>query len=183
MRISKYIFGFDDSYFKFLCSEFRYWGKIFMKSLKKQLWRIHMFFSIIDLTLKKVVFELIPFKIYCHTFFCQRGWTTANKCNICNRFFIDDSDLGTKFDRAFTITFDDIKNTDISYLMNEVKVNRVIFNLYYVVGNFPHCHGENLWWSIFWSCKQFVWIACCVCANLSQGFFQPDETDNGAGDW
>ena len=77
-------------------------------------------------------------------FFYQRGWTTANKCNICNRFFIDDSDLGTKFDRAFTITFDDIKNTDISYLMNEVKVNRVIFNLYYVVGNFPHCHGENI---------------------------------------
>ena len=69
MRISKYIFGFDDSYFKFLCSEFRYWGNIFMKSLKKQLWRVHMFFSIIDLTLKKVVFELLPFKIYCHTFF------------------------------------------------------------------------------------------------------------------
>ena len=28
--------------------------------------------------------------------------------------------------------------------MNEVKVNRVIFNLYHVVGNFPHCHRENL---------------------------------------
>ena len=52
--------------------------------------------------------------------------------------------MGTKIDRAFTITFDDIKNTDISYVMNEVKVNRVIFNLYYVVGNFPHCHGENI---------------------------------------
>ena len=28
--------------------------------------------------------------------------------------------------------------------MNEVKVNSVIFNLYYVVGNFPHCDRENL---------------------------------------
>ena len=43
MRISKYIFGFDDSYFKFLCSEFRYWGNIFMKSLKKQLFNTYRF--------------------------------------------------------------------------------------------------------------------------------------------
>ena len=27
--------------------------------------------------------------------------------------------------------------------MDEVKVNRVIFNLYYVVGSSPHCHKEN----------------------------------------
>ena len=27
-----------------------------------------MFFSVIDLTLRQVVFELLPFKIYCHFF-------------------------------------------------------------------------------------------------------------------
>ena len=144
MRISKHILGFDDGYFKFLCSEMSLLGKDIHKKFKEAVAKNSYVFSIIDLTLIKVVFEFLPFKIYCHIFFCRRGWTTANKCNICIRFFDDGSDAGTKIDKAFTITFCDIKNTDISYLMDEVKVNRVIFNLYYVVGSSPHCHKENI---------------------------------------
>ena len=95
MRISKYIFDFDDGCFKLLCSEMSLLGENIHKKFKEAVVKNSYVFSIIDLTLKIMVFELLPFKIYCHIFFWQRGWTTANKCNICTRFFVDDSDLGT----------------------------------------------------------------------------------------
>ena len=95
MRISKYIFDFDDGCFKLLCSEMSLLGENIHKKFKEAVVKNSYVFSIIDLTLKIMVFELLPFKIYCHIFFWQSGWTTANKCNICTRFFVDDSDLGT----------------------------------------------------------------------------------------
>ena len=86
-------------------------------------------FGVVDLMLKNAVFDLLSFKIYCHTFFYRRGWTAAAKCYRCIKIFIDDSDFVSKIDKAFTFTYDDIKNTEVSFLFNYVKAKSVTLNL------------------------------------------------------
>lgn len=86
-------------------------------------------FGVVDLMLKNAVFDLLSFKIYCHTFCYGRGWTTAAKCYRCIKIFIDDIDFFSKIDKAFTFTYDDIKNTEVSFLFNYVKAKSVTLNL------------------------------------------------------
>lgn len=143
MKISKHIFSFDDGCFDLLYSEMLTLGKKIHEKFKDIIVKNFYVFGVVDLILKKMVSDLLPFSIYCLAFFCQRGQTTAGKYDKCTRFFVDDNNFGSKIDKAFTFTFDRIRNTEISYLMNQVKTKSVSLYLYYVVGIFQRVTQEQ----------------------------------------
>ena len=76
MRILKHIFSFDDVYFDFLCSEMLTLGKNIREKFKDNIVKNSYVFGVVDFILKNMFSDLLPFKIYCHAFFCRRGWTT-----------------------------------------------------------------------------------------------------------
>ena len=36
----------------------------------------------------EIVFDLLPLKIYCHLFYCHRGFDVVNKRSYCTRFYV-----------------------------------------------------------------------------------------------
>ena len=68
-------------------------------------------FNIVNLKLKKLTYELPPFKTFSHVFFCHRGSKTAGKCRYCTIFFVDSPDIGSKIDHYFKI-----QNSDLDFL-------------------------------------------------------------------
>ena len=74
-------------------------------------------FGLVDILLEEIVYDMIPFKIFCHYFYCWRGSKTAGKCGVCGRFFIDNNDIVKKIDREFVITKKSIDNLPICNLM------------------------------------------------------------------
>ena len=61
-------------------------------------------FSVIDVHLEKIVYDLLSFRIFCHCFFCVRGSRNIGKCDICSKFFVEDSNIALKIDREFLLT-------------------------------------------------------------------------------
>ena len=61
-------------------------------------------FSLVDVHIEKMIFELLSFKLYCHCFYCKRGSRLFGSCNICSRIFADDHDIAIKLDSKFVIT-------------------------------------------------------------------------------
>ena len=110
------------------------------KKFKEKIIKNYFVFGLVDVLLKKIVYGLLSFNIYCHLFFCRRGNKKANKCDVSTRFFVDDNDLGGRIDREFIVTYKSICHLPISTLMDQVKTNYVILNLYYVVGNYKENH-------------------------------------------
>ena len=51
-----------------------------------------------------MIFEMLPFKVYYHCFYCRRGGRLFGKCDICSRFFVDDQDIAKNFDSKFIVT-------------------------------------------------------------------------------
>ena len=74
------------------------------KSFEEKIVRHTFDFSLIDVRLKKIVYDLLPFKIFCHCFFSMRGSKNVGKCDVCSRFFVDDPDIASKIDQRFLIT-------------------------------------------------------------------------------
>ena len=73
MKISKHIFSFDDGCFDLLYSEMLTLGKKIHEKFKDIIVKNFYVFGVVDLILKKMVSDLLPFSIYCLAFFCQRG--------------------------------------------------------------------------------------------------------------
>ena len=88
MRISKHIVSFDGDYFQILQDELNSLHKNICKKFKEKIVGNCFAFGLVVVLLKKIVYRLLPFNIYCQLPFCQRGSETASKCNICTRFFI-----------------------------------------------------------------------------------------------
>ena len=133
IRISKYIVGFDEDYFDFLQDELQTLDKNICEKFKEKIVKNYFVFNLLDISFKKIVFSLLPFKIYSHCYFCWRGSKTACKCDIFTKFFIDDNDLGARIDREFILTKKSIEYLLIPNLMEIVKTKSVVLNLYYVV--------------------------------------------------
>ena len=133
IRISKHIVGFDEDYFDFLEDELQTLGKNICEKFKEKIVKNYFEFNLLDVSFKKIVFSLLPFKIYSHRFFGWRGSKTASKCDIFTKFFTDGNDLGTRIDREFILTKKSIEHLLISNLMEIVKTKSVVLNLYYVV--------------------------------------------------
>ena len=101
---SKDTFNFDTGYFDFLKNELGFLGRELEKSFEEKIVRHTFVFSLIDVHLEKIVYDLLPIKIFCHCFFCMRGSKNVGKCDVCSRFFVDDSEIASKIDQRFLPT-------------------------------------------------------------------------------
>ena len=133
---SKRILNFDTDYFDFLQSELRFLGKEIRKKFEERIVRNIFVFSLIDNHVEKTVYDLLPFWIFCHCFFCVRGSKTAGKCDVCSRFFVDDSYISSKIDQEFLLSKNSIQHLPICELMKQVNARSVVLNLYYLVGEY-----------------------------------------------
>ena len=93
-------------------------------------------FNVIDLKVQKITYHLLPFRIFCHHFFCQRGSFTASKYLVCTRIFVDNHDVSIMFEEYFVLRRKKIEHLSILKLMDMVKVKSVLLNSYYMVGDF-----------------------------------------------
>ena len=140
MRISKPIVSFDGDYFEFLEDELKSLDKNIRAKFKENIVKNYFVFGPVDVLLKKVVYGMLPFTIYCHLFFCRRGNKTAGKCDGCTKFSVDDNDFGARIDREFIVTYKSICHLPISTLVDQIKTNYVILNLYLFVGDYKENH-------------------------------------------
>ena len=79
-------------------------GRGLEKSFEEKIVRHTFVFSLTDVHLEKIVYDLLPFKIFCHCFFWMRSSKNVGKCDVCGRFFVDDSDIASKIDQKFLLT-------------------------------------------------------------------------------
>ena len=116
VTMSKRIFNFDD-----FCAEFLQ-DKIFdlMKAIQDKFKeeRSNEIFSIIYLRIKRISYELTPFRVFCYCFFflfffCSRGSRSIDTCSICRRIFVDNSDVARKINSSFVVTIDSLENLHI----------------------------------------------------------------------
>ena len=76
-----------------------FWVERLEKSFEEGIVRHTFVFSLTDVHLEKIVYDLIPFKTFCHCFFDVRSSNNVGKCDVCKRFFVDDSDIASKIDQ------------------------------------------------------------------------------------
>ena len=134
ITFSKCIIKFDGYYTEFLQNwlsdlEFSLHKKI-NEELRSDV------FSIININIKKISYELTPFKIFCDYFFCTRGSRSVERCLICSRMFVDDDDVTKKIEREFVVTKNYIINLNVFLLMKHLNTRCVVLNIYYPVGNY-----------------------------------------------
>ena len=70
MRISEHIVSFDEDFFQFLQDELKSLGKNIGEKFNEKIVINCFVFGLVDILLKKIVYGLLPFSIYCHLFFC-----------------------------------------------------------------------------------------------------------------
>ena len=115
VSISKRIFNFDDYYTDFLHNQMLDLKVDIQKKFKEEI--SSEIFSIIFLKIKRISYELTPFRVFCHWCFCTRGSRSTDTCSICSRIFIGNNDIAKKLNRVFVITRNLIENHDIFHLM------------------------------------------------------------------
>ena len=50
----------------------------------------------------KNLFDVLPLRVYCHLFYCNRGFNVVNKCSYCKRFYVPKSCTSDCLDNKFT---------------------------------------------------------------------------------
>ena len=124
----------------------KWWEKKKKKNqtkLKNKIIKNSFILNIIDLKVQKSIYQLLPFRIFCHLFFCWKGSKTAAKCLICTRIFVDNYYIGVMFEEYFVLKKKNISNLPILGLMETVKVKSVSLNVYYMVGDFGKKFAEK----------------------------------------
>ena len=74
---------------------------------------------------------MLPLQIYCHLFYCYRGFNVVNKCLHCTSFFIPNGCISNYLDKKFTFHRDFYK----------VNCRNVYFKR---ISLFFHCNGVFL---------------------------------------
>ena len=87
-----------------LKSELQCLGREIRKKFQERIVEDTFVFSLVDVHLEKIVYNLLPFRIVCHCFFFVRGRRNVEECNVCSRFFVNDSDIASKIDQEFLLT-------------------------------------------------------------------------------
>ena len=89
--------------------------------------------------MKKISYELTPFRVFCPCFFCTRGSRSFDGCSICSRTFVNNNYVAKKkTDSAFIITRNSIRNLDLFLLMKYLNTQCAVLNIYYMIGNYVH---------------------------------------------
>ena len=86
-------------------------------------------FSIISLKIKRISYELTPFKVLCYCFFVRRN-------------FVDNSHVSRKIDSTFVVTVNSLENLDIYEFRQSLNAHCVALNLDYLIGTYV-AHTEN----------------------------------------
>ena len=68
MTFIKPILNFDTDYFDFLKRELRCLFREIRKNFEERIGRNTFVFSLIDIQLEIIVYDLLPFRIFCHCF-------------------------------------------------------------------------------------------------------------------
>ena len=71
VTFSKRILNFDTDYFDFLKSELGCLGREVRKMFERRIVRNTFIFSLIFIHFEKIVYDLLPFRIFCHCFFLR----------------------------------------------------------------------------------------------------------------
>ena len=74
MTFVKPILNFDTDYFDFLKRELRCLCREIRKNFEEKIGRNTFVFSLIDIHLEIIVYDLLPFRIFCH---CFLAWQTT----------------------------------------------------------------------------------------------------------
>ena len=90
--------------FDFLRDELEYLSKDIREKVVEKLVNNFFVFSLVDIQIEKINFEMFLFKVYCHCFYCRRGSRLFGKYDICSRFFVNDQDIAKKFDSKAIVT-------------------------------------------------------------------------------
>ena len=94
ITFSKRIFNFDGYYTEFLQNQLLNVKAKLHKKFNEEL--SSAIFSIISVKMKKSSYELTPFRVFCHCFFCTRGSRSFDGCSICSRIFVNDNYVAKK---------------------------------------------------------------------------------------
>ena len=101
MWLSKFLVNFDEDYYEFIENNLKLLSKKIQTKFKDKIIKNSFIFNIIDLKVQKFTYQLLPLRIFCHLFFCQKGSKTAGKCLICTRIFVDNHDISVMFEEHF----------------------------------------------------------------------------------
>ena len=112
---SKRTFNFDEYHAKCLQDQKFDSMKAIQNKFKEEI--SNKIFSITDLKIKIISYELTPVKAFCQFFFffffCSRGIRSLETCSICSRIFVGNSDVAGKIDSSFVVTINSLENLDI----------------------------------------------------------------------
>ena len=117
-------------------------GREFRKKFEERIVGHTFVFSVIDIHLEKIVYDFLPFKIFCDSFFRVRGIRNTGKCDVCSRFLVDDSDISSKIDQGFLLSKNSLQHLPICELMERVNSRPIVLNLHYLVGEYA---GNGKW--------------------------------------
>ena len=85
---------------------------------------------------KNLTYELLPFKIFYHTFCCQRGSIPLSKCRWRTCIFVDDGDFERYLDKHFKFRIHEFKNDKLECITSKLKTNKFAVTLCYIVSDF-----------------------------------------------
>ena len=100
---SKFLVNFDEDYFEFIENNLKLLTKKIQAKFKEEIIKNSFAFNITDLKVQKIIYQLLPFRIFCHLFFCRKGSKTAGKCLIFTRMFLDNRDISVMFEEYFVL--------------------------------------------------------------------------------
>ena len=120
MTISKYPLSFDTMFYNqiddFFASHFNDLVACYEKKFNTHT------FACICAKLKEIVYDILPFQIYCHLFHCLRGFNVVNRCQYRTKFYFQSVPLSAFLDRKFTSIFFHEEFID-NFLADEIYLN------------------------------------------------------------
>ena len=114
----------------------KFLGRTISKNFEKDIKKRSFTFGVVNQVLKDVVYQLLPFKICNHLFFCLKCIRMIGKCKLCSRIFIKDIEHVRKIESHFKVTNKSIEDTLVFTLMSETNAKSIVLNLYYLVDAF-----------------------------------------------
>ena len=88
--------------------------------------------SVIDMKMKNIAYQLLPFKIREHLFSCQRGVVNVGECNLCTRFFIESFEEIYLVDYATHLYSFNCSSFEVFSLF-ELRLRRPMFGLMFTI--------------------------------------------------
>ena len=100
--------------------QLKWLGKEIREKFQEKIVKNTFVFGLIDVQLERMVYQMLPYKIFCHRFYCRRDSKSVGMCDICSMFFVDDNDVSKKIDHEFILTKNSLAHLPIYNLFEQV---------------------------------------------------------------